>query len=281
MSEGDTLFLAVDRSRILYFIVAPQGSTSERQLSWLFNLEPRGRTFVSREFIDDDPELDFAARFILDEIGVELEDPEADKLDSIIEPYGTTFPTTVEFSQRARLTLPDVRAEDDADAALLAWLTHEEALFRRLERRIVSARIEEGFVDDEGTDVDGFIRFSLSVQNRRKGPNGPLVGESLGGSISGVQNFVCPWCRYGKPPQTGLSVPELGSVQGCACYGRGMSGHAGRQINMQGALEAGIDGGSENTEEAPSDSGTRHFEQADGSDERRKSTTRCAGRDSR
>ena len=29
------------------------------------------------------------------------------------------------------------------DAALVAWLGHEEALFRRLERRIVAARIED------------------------------------------------------------------------------------------------------------------------------------------
>ena len=59
-----------------------------------------------------------------------------------------------------------MRAEDDPDAALIAWLDHEEALFRRLERRVVSTRIEAGFMNEDGTDVDGFISFSLSVQNR-------------------------------------------------------------------------------------------------------------------
>ncbi len=144
--------------------MAPEGSTSEQQLFWLFGLRPEGKSFVSREFSDEEPELDFAARFIL----VEFEEPEADKLDSIIEKFGTTFPKTAEFSDLARLTLPEVRAEDDPDAALIAWLDHEEALFRRLERKVVSSRIEAGFVDDSGTDVDGFISFSLSVQNRRK-----------------------------------------------------------------------------------------------------------------
>ena len=179
MREGDTLFLALGIDGLLYFIVAPGGSTSEQQLSWLFGVHPEGRSFVSREFLADEPQLDFAARYILDEIGVEFEDPEADRLDGIIERFGTTFPTTAEFSALARYSLPDVRPEDDPDAALLAWLSHEEALFRRLERRVVSTRLEEGFVDEGGTDVDGFIRFSLSVQNRRKSRMGYSLENHL------------------------------------------------------------------------------------------------------
>ena len=182
MREGDTLFLAKDQSGVLWFIVAPEGSTSEQQLFWLFGLRPEGKSFVSREFSDAEPELDFAARFILDEIGVEFEEPEADKLDSIIEKFGMTFPKTAEFSDLARLTLPEVRAEDDPDAALIAWLDHEEALFRRLERKVVSSRIEAGFVDDKGTDVDGFISFSLSIQNRRKS----RMGHSLENHLAAV-----------------------------------------------------------------------------------------------
>ena len=176
MQEGDMLFLALTHDQFLYFIVAQEGSTSERQLCWLFGLHPAGRSFVSREFADHEPELDFAARFILDEIGIEFEEPDANRLDGIIERYGLAFPKTAEFSDLARLTLPDVRAEDDPDTALVAWLSHEEALFRRLERRIVATRLEEGFVDGSGaTDVDGFIQFSLSVQNRRKS----RMGQSL------------------------------------------------------------------------------------------------------
>jgi len=184
MKAGDTLFLAKDQGGVLWFIVAPEGSTSEQQLFWLFGLRPEGKSFVSREFSDEGPELDFAARFILDEIGVEFEEPEADKLDSIIEKFGMTFPKTAEFSDLARLTLPEVRAEDDPDAALIAWLDHEEALFRRLERKVVSSRIEAGFVDDNGTDVDGFISFSLSVQNRRKSRMGHSLENHLAAVLS-------------------------------------------------------------------------------------------------
>ena len=180
MRERDTLFLAITNDRLLYFIVGPEGSTSERQLSWLFDLHPTGRSFVSREVTGDGPELDFAARFILDEIGMEFEEPDADRLDTIIERFGIEFPKTVVFSDLARLTLPGVSAQDDPDMALVTWLTHEEALFRRLERKIVSKRLDEGFHDHTGApDVDSFIRFSLSVQNRRKSRMGLSLENHL------------------------------------------------------------------------------------------------------
>lgn len=178
MNEDDALFLALDTTGTLYFIIAPARSTSEDQLSWLFGVEPR-KTFSVRGFSDEGPELDFAAHFILDELGIEFEDPDASSLDTIIEPLGTTFPPTAEFSKLARDSLRDVSPQDDPDVALLAWLSHEEALFRRLERRIVADRLETGFVDSDGTDVDGFIRFSLSVQNRRKSRMGHSLEHHL------------------------------------------------------------------------------------------------------
>jgi len=189
MREGDSLFLALDRLGTLYFIVAPALSTSERQVSWLFGVKP-GITFEVRSFAEKGPDIDFAARFILDELGIEFDDPNASSLDTIVEPLGTSFPPTAELSKLARETLRDVSPLDDPDAALLAWLSHEEALFRRLERRIVSYRLEEGFVDSSGADVEGFISFSLSVHNRRKS----RMGHSLEHHLEAV--FVAYGVRY-------------------------------------------------------------------------------------
>ena len=189
MKAGDALFLALDIEGLLYFIVAPAQSTSERQVSWLFGVEP-GDIFDVRGFRKEDPGLDFAAHFILDELGIEFEDPNAASLDTIIDPFGMRFPPTAELSRLARETLHGVAPLDDPDEALLAWLSHEEALFRRLERRIVSDRLEKGFVDSDGTDVDGFIRFSLSVQNRRKS----RMGHSLEHHLEEV--FVVHGVRY-------------------------------------------------------------------------------------
>ena len=71
-------------------------------------------------------------------------------------------------ARHLRAELPEVRAEDDPDAALIAWLDHEEALFRRLERRVVSSRIEAGFTSADGTDVDG--RDGCGRMGRTDGP---------------------------------------------------------------------------------------------------------------
>ncbi len=170
MTEGDTLFLAMRTDGSLLFVVAPPDSTVQNQLLWLFGFDSQPELGFDAHQVegDEDAELDFAARLILDELGVEYEDPEANTLDSIIERFGCAFPSTREFSDLARLTLPSVDAGEDPDGALLAWLNHEEAMFRRLERRIVSERISQGFGSGETVDVDGFLKYSLQVQNRRK-----------------------------------------------------------------------------------------------------------------
>jgi hypothetical protein len=181
MAAGDTLFVAKRPGNVLLFIVTPGGSTIQNQLLWLFGFasQPELR-FATQDYEgENDAELDFTARFILDEIGIEFEDPDANNLDQIIERFGTSFPTTQVFSDLARLTLPTVDARDDPDAALIAWITHEEALFRRLERRAVTARLEQGFVTENEVDVDGFIQFSLQVQNRRKSRMGRAFENHL------------------------------------------------------------------------------------------------------
>lgn len=181
MSAGDTLFVAKRPGNNLLFIVAPAGSTIQNQLLWLFGFESQPALhFAVQDYEGDgDAELDFTARLILDEIGIEFEDPDAGNLDRIIERFGTTFPTSRVFSDLARHTLPAVDARDDPDAALMAWLTHEEAMFRRLERRVVSVRLEQGFVDGNDVDVDGFLHFSLQVQNRRKSRMGRAFENHL------------------------------------------------------------------------------------------------------
>jgi EcoRII C terminal len=170
MQPSDTLFIAKLQGQCLLFIVVPKGSDILHQLLWLFGFDSQPEFgFAATEFkAGNDSELDFAARLILDEIGIEFEDPNANDLDEIIRRYGSTMPKTYDFSKLARDTLRDVDAIGHPDLALMAWLDHEEALFRRLERKIVSERIIEGFATGSDVDVDGFIKFSLSVQNRRK-----------------------------------------------------------------------------------------------------------------
>lgn len=207
MRPGDTLFVARTPEDKLFFIVVPDESTMQYQLIWLFGLEAQpGFVFEPREIgTDTDAELDFAARYILDELGIEPAEPEADRLDAIIEPLGLEFPGRREFSQLARSSMPEVSAADHPDLALVAWMDREEQLFRRLERRIVAAGIKDGFRGPHEGDVDsGFLSFSLSVQGRRKA----RAGHALENHLEAV--FAAQRIRYvrGVATENG-NVPDF------------------------------------------------------------------------
>lgn len=181
MRAGDSFFVATRSDGTAMVIITPADSTIQNQLMWLFGLENQpGFQFVARDIEpDESAEMDFAARYILDEIGLELEEPEADRLDTLIEPFGLVFPTTRVLSELARKSLPESLPLDAPDETLVAWMEREEQLFRRLERRVVDSRLRSGFLAGEGSDVDGFLSFSLSVQNRRKSRAGQALENHL------------------------------------------------------------------------------------------------------
>lgn len=184
MAIDDLMILALRADGRLLCLITPPHTSTASQLLWLFGLEaPTGRSVtVSHLQEGHDTALGFAARQILEQLEIEVDEPQDDHLDALIEPFGTTFPKTKVFSDLARTSLPEVSAADDADLALSLWIEREEQLFRRLERRIVAQRIEQGFLTNAGTDVDGFIGFSLSVQNRRKS----RVGHALENHLEAV-----------------------------------------------------------------------------------------------
>jgi hypothetical protein len=181
MQVGDTMFLARRPDGSIMIVIAPHDSTYDAQLRWLFGFEEQPDVDVQFKDFEHDrvSGLSFAARYILDELGVEFEEEDIDLLDRIIAPLGNRFPSTAEFSMLARKSLPEVDPRDGADVALLLWVDREEALFKRLEHRIVSERLRAGFVEGDNADVDGFVAFSLTVQNRRKSRAGYALENHL------------------------------------------------------------------------------------------------------
>jgi hypothetical protein len=178
MEEEDTLFLALRPSGDLFVIVTPAKSEIGNQIHWLFGLQTEPTFEFETHVITNDGEekLDFAARFILDELGVDYEVPETEQLDQLLKKYPGKLPTTKMFAEFARETmLQKVSPVEEPDTTLMAWLDHEEKLFRRHEHFMIAKRLEAGFSSDEGTDVEGFIKFSLGVQNARKS----RMGHSL------------------------------------------------------------------------------------------------------
>ncbi|WP_127132928.1 type II restriction endonuclease [Pseudoflavitalea rhizosphaerae] len=168
---GDLLIIARRPDDTLLCIITPAQTTVESQLLWLFEVPVQsGKSFVYQDFQQSgDKEISFPVRFILEELGIEIEDTETDYLDSILSRFKGKMPTTKEFSILTRQTLKDIYPLDDPDAAIMSWMSHEEKLFRRMERFELEKRLRQGFFDKKGNaDVEGFLKFSLSIQNTRK-----------------------------------------------------------------------------------------------------------------
>ena len=177
---GDLLIIAKTKERELFIILSPARSTTAQQLLWLFGLNPVGQQADVKVIeADSAVSLGFAARTILDDLGIDLVEPEPESLGLLIDRYGTNFPATKEFSQFARDTLTDVDCMESPDIALASWMDHEEALFRHMERYIVKERFREGFDQNDGIDVDAAAKFFLSVHNRRKSRAGHALGHHL------------------------------------------------------------------------------------------------------
>jgi hypothetical protein len=175
-AESDLLAIARRPDGKPLVLVAKAKSTAENQILYLFNLPSPGADFIGKEV--EDSQIGFVEKVILDHLGVEIEEREDRFLDLMLEKFGNVFPTTRIFSAFARETFGEASPHAAPDQTLVAWLDHEERLFRTLERHIVTEQLEEGFHGD----VDRFISFSLSVHNRRKS----RAGHSLENHLSQI-----------------------------------------------------------------------------------------------
>jgi hypothetical protein len=178
---GDLLIIGKRTDGTLTAIIVAAGSTIENQVLWLFGVPVQtGTHFIYQDYKNgSDKEIGFAMRFILEEIGIEIEEPATDVHDALLVPFKGIFPKTREFSEFVRKNLKGVNPLEEPDKTLMSWMEFEENLFRRLERKIIDQKLKEGFVRGKETDVDGFIQFSLSVQNRRKARAGLALENHL------------------------------------------------------------------------------------------------------
>lgn len=193
MQEGDLLLVAKKTDGSILMIAVQNGSTVENQLLWLFGIAEVERNFIKREYQvpQEDIALNFASKTILEELGIDVDVEEEDDsmLDVILSRFNGKFPKTAEFSAFAR-QLVGASSLDGPDAVFMAWMEKEEALFRILERHLVAERLRLGF----GDDVDAFISFSLSVQNRRKS----RVGHALENHLEQIFMEHAISCSRGK-----------------------------------------------------------------------------------
>lgn len=174
IAEGDLMVIAKARDGSLLIVFAPGESEVESQIRHVFGFGELGERFQAASMPAS--ALTLPLKLLLEEIGVatiEPDDATAD-LEIVLERFPDRFPSTAEFSSLAReLSRADPLGQPDD--TLLAWMEREEALFRAYEREVVLERLEQGFHGD----VDEFVRFSLSVHNRRKSRMGHAFENHL------------------------------------------------------------------------------------------------------
>lgn len=192
--QSDLLLIARRETGDLIVIIAKAESTIAVQLLWLFGLghlnDPGFTVRAAPDFGDES--LGIVAATILREIGVEPDLADTRYLDFILAKFGKRFPSTREFSACARESASNANPIDDPDAALMAWMDREEILFRTLEKHLIGERLRDGFFQVAEPDVDGFMQFSLSVQNRRKA----RAGAALENHIEAV--LIANGLRYSR-----------------------------------------------------------------------------------
>lgn len=170
-ATGDTLYLCKKIDDTFLMIITQNESTFDGQLHWLFDLKDDVNVgfAVKENFVSDKKQIEFISRIILEQIGIEYKsDTGKNYLEEMIGKFEGKFPTTKEFSKYARETVKNVSPIEEPDYTLLKWINQEEVLFRTFEKYIIAERLRKGFINDNNVDVDEFVSFSLSVQNRRK-----------------------------------------------------------------------------------------------------------------
>ena len=178
--KDDLLVVCKNRGEdVLTVFVARKGDSVENQLAWLLGI-PKESISPDAAVLETsrDARIDYFASFILERIGIQIDQPPPTDhsilLQRLLDAFGTKFPTTSRFSAFARETLPAFNVVADPDKALITWLDQEELLFRLLESHLVRIKMDSGF-----KDVDDFVSFSLSIHGRRKSRAGYSLENHL------------------------------------------------------------------------------------------------------
>lgn len=173
-TAGDLLALVKVRTGQLFALVFQKGSAWERAARVGLGLRASGGPFaaIDRDLLAAD-EIELTRTQILAELGLEDAIPVLPSDEELVrETFHKEFPTTREMSAFARHHAST--QSDIPDVLLSAWLHREEQLFRALEKTIISGRLQQGF-----KNVDEFLQYSLSVQNRRKSRMGLALQNHL------------------------------------------------------------------------------------------------------
>lgn len=177
-SIGDTLTLALLDDDSLTAIITRRGSTIDTQVKWLFGI---GEEHIRNYYVGTNERMrvDAVASNVLEALGIEVYVPTTAEslLDDMLLHFPDRLPTTVEFSSYCRSTLGEIDyVRGDPDEIVYAAYQREEMLFRAYERH--EAEMEFPKYTDP-MDVDGLLKYSMSLFQRRKSRAGKSLEHSL------------------------------------------------------------------------------------------------------
>jgi len=179
-AAGDLLLIAKRLDNSLLSIVVENNTTIESQIMWLFGFSDliHPGFSIKSELETEQDRIGFAARVILDQIGVKSEEEAPNYLDQMLEKFNGTFPKTIEFSAYARSTINDLTSYDDPDIVLISWMEREEILFRTLEKHLLGEKLRNLTQKGE-EDTEPFIKLVQSTLQRRKSRAGSALENHL------------------------------------------------------------------------------------------------------
>ena len=225
-SAGDLLILARGQAGEVHALVFEADSSWMRAAQVLFDVDSSSIAFriTARDELNRHA-IEFVSARIIEELQLEVELPTTSDHQVVAEQElkraradGLVFPTTARMAVVAReLVVVDTR---DPDSALLRWLDAEERIFRAVERLLVDVKLRAGFAD-----VDDFIAYSLSVQNRRKSRMGYALQNHLAElfRLHGLRFSVQSYTEIGRNrtscfPAWTATTTRLSILPGWRCW---------------------------------------------------------------
>jgi hypothetical protein len=191
--SGDLLAICLMENGGVLVLIAEHNSLVEYQVCRLFGqatLNISTRFDVSNRHQLSDVNVSLPEKLILESIGVLSEQGDETLISTqlVLDTF-EEIPSGRVLSEFARIQAGFDPSEVSIDEALIKWLEIEYETFQTLEKRDIQRRLQQGFIEEGIINVESFLHYSSSVNNRRKSRAGKSLEYHLE-YIFQTQNIV-------------------------------------------------------------------------------------------
>ncbi len=174
-SAGDYLIVAKlsDTDNSLLALIMEKDTTIERQIRWLFGLgdESHPGYSVRADLESEQDRIGFAARFILEQIGIEPEEEAPNYLDQMLARFDGGFPRTSDPADgrggtpgRSAVTLKELARLAGVHPSTVSRVANGDPSLRIHENRAVEAHVVGAFLHEFAPPRALHVVFELNAQ---------------------------------------------------------------------------------------------------------------------